>query len=273
MRPVAVGAVVLWLIPACSSIENAPSDLAVADLEVQTLSANGTLFPDGGAPARFSSSLTVTSNELLAWKSGCGAVPIESPALAPGDYTIILTASNLSRGAPSHDDYLLIGLPLAAGGPEGYLVLNGLGARRTFSLPGGGIVRAWFLDSNHADNTGTATATITPGVHRLTVDAALNVVAWRDGCKSAPAELEVPAGAYRLTLTASTFSPAPGLADPRVLLNLPLEGNQSTKYISLSGVGDFKLITFPGAGIVRAWFVAETAGSQSGQATVTVTSL
>lgn len=282
---VAVVAAVLALIPACSSTSGSPRDLAVAGLDVKLLSAGDVLFPDFRGkeagplsdvekPAdAFSTSLTVTSSQVLGWKSTCGAVPIESPPLAPGNYLVVFTASNLSKGT-GHDDYLLIGLPPGANDANGslrYFVLNGLGAKRSFALSSPGVVRAWFLDSDDDGNTGTGTATITPGVHGLTVDGAVNVIAWLDGCKSAPAVTEIPAGAHRLTLTASTFSSAPGLADPHVVLRLPLEGDESTKYLSLNGIGDSKVITFPAFGIARAWFVAEAAGTQSGQATVTVT--
>jgi hypothetical protein len=240
MRSAIVGVVVLVLVQGCASPGSSPrSDLAVAGSDARPLSLSDFLFPDRPpgerAPADlersdagFSSSIAVSSSQVLAWKSACSALPVESPVLAPGSYLVTLTASNLSKGSSQQDDYLLIGLPIAAGEPAEsirYFVLNGLGSKRSFTLASAGVVRAWFLDSDRLHNSGTATATITPGVHPLTVDAKENVIAWLEDCKSVPAELEVPAGSHRLTLTESSFSSAPGFTDPHVLLRLPLEGD------------------------------------------------
>lgn len=276
-------------IPACS-IQSGPRaqqphDAAAAN-DAGPLSAGDVLFPDAeppaddaevapdlGEPDAFAASLTVSPGHVLAWKSACGAVAAESKPLAPGSYTVTLSASDLSKGS-GKDNYLLVALPIAAGSAEEsirHVVLNGVGDQQSFTVSSPGVVRAWFIDSDTLYNTGSATLTIGPGMQVLGVDPGVHVIAWQGACKSAPAELELPAGKHRLTLAASSYSSVPGQSDPTVVVRLPLEGDEPTKYLSLNGVGDSVVVELPAFGIMRAWLLAESTGAESGQATVKVT--
>ncbi len=305
MRSAALSAIVL-LLAACSSTSGSPPlDRAPALPDAGPFSAGDVLFPDAPPPDRsradagspadttppedqlrpdltppdqalppdaFAVSLSVGAAQVLGWKT-CASTPAESPPLGAGTYSVTLTASSLSKGTHK-DDYLLIGLPVAPGSADErfrFVVLNGVGATQAFTLASPGVVRAWFLDSDHSNNTGTGTATVAPGAHALTVAGNSNVIAWLQDCKTSPAEVEVPAGTHRLTLKASTYASAPGLSDAYVVIRLPLEGDESNKFISLNGVGDSKVVTLPAFGLVRAWLLAESTGSQSGQVTITVT--
>jgi hypothetical protein len=258
---------------------------AAAASDAGPISAGDVLFPDAEPPVTdaevlpeplpdaFAASVTIGPGQVLAWKSACAAVAAESQPLAPGSYTVTLSASDMSKGS-GKDNYLLVALPIAAGSAEEslrHVVLNGVGDQQSFSVSAPGVVRAWFIDSDTLYNTGSATLTIGPGAQSLEVDPGVHVIAWQGACKSAPAELELPAGKHRLTLSASSYSSAPGQSDPAVVVRLPLEGDEPTKYLSLNGVGDSVVVELPAFGILRAWLLAESTGAESGQATVTVT--
>ncbi len=263
MRALLAGVIALALSPGCAEHpQRAARDLSVAGPELSTLSG---VVPDQRSDASLAA-WRVSAENVLAWRACRGANPAESTPLAPGSYRVTLSASNLG------DDRLLVNLPAPAGAPEEplrYFVMNGLGSTRKLTLVAGGRLRAWFLAADRADSRGSATLTISPPVEKLTVDAAQNALAWRE-CKTTPAELAVPAGPRRLTLAATSFSSAPGLRDPHLLLELPSGGERGSTIISLNGLGAFRVLSLPAAGRARAWLVAESASQASGEATLVV---
>jgi len=240
--------------------------------------------PDGPrAPDAFTLPLTasVSATANLISLPACSATAAALVDVPAGTYTITLTASDLSKGntiggTPSHDDYVLLGLPLEDGAPEEelrYLMLNGVGDSRTVTLAAKGTVLGWFLDSDPSGNTGTATVTLSPGNYSLTIDALANVLAWKTGCAAAPVTItNIPPGDYTVELSASSLSQGPGSEAPYVLVRLPLDDQTTAddRYVSINGVGPVRAFTSTDHGSLSAWFISGKAGS-SGQATLLLT--
>jgi hypothetical protein len=148
-------------------------------------------------------------------------------------------------------------------------MLNGIGATASVTLPAMGTIEVMFVDSDLADNAGTATVTLSPGGASATVDATTNVLAYDTNCHSTPAMLVVPDGTYRATLADSTFSSGTGAHDDFVLLRIPSERpSEDFRYVILNGVGTNHDFSPFNSETVLAWYIGASAGS--GLATVTV---
>jgi len=265
------------VLPGCGGTKAASvSDPGAAGGEPQASGAGA-----GGSSTTRELAVDATKNAVR--MDACGVTPAVIPDIAPGTYTIALTASTLTKGGvsgptpppPSFDNYVIVHAPLPAGDPNEdhrFFMLNGIGATASVTLPAMGAIEVMFVDSDLTDNAGTATVTLSPGGASATVDATKNVLAYDTNCHSTPAMLVVPDGKYRATLVDSTLSSGAGAHDDFVLLRIPSEQpTEDFRYVILNGVGtnhDFS--PFNGE-TVLAWYIG--AGAGSGLATVMVSTM
>jgi hypothetical protein len=238
-----------------------------------------------GAVSMNGSTYTVTvdgaTNSIVL--GSCGVTPATIDGVAAGSYSLTLTASTLSKGGvsgptpppPSHDDYVIIHLPLAPGDPNEnhrFFMLNGVGTSASVSLSGGGTIEAMFVDSDTSSNGGMGTVTLTPGGMTATVSGAANVIAYDAGCRSMPAVQTLSDGRYRATLADSTLSSGNGAHDDFVLVRTPSEQPmEPDRYVILNGVGASHDFAPYNAKNILIWYIGATPGS--GQAHVTITRL
>jgi hypothetical protein len=246
---------------------------------------DGASAPEAGADAdvdaSFSATIDVVATQNAVKLDSCAVNPAVFSNVPAGTYTIKLTASNLTKGGvsgptpppPSSDDYVIVYVPLPAGDPHEsrrFFMLNGVDATASITLPATATIQMMFVDSDVADNAGTATVTLSPGGYSATVDAALNSIAYDSACHSTPASLYLPAGSYRATLVDSTLSSGTGLHDDFVLLRTPSEHpTDPFRYVILNGVGASQVISPFNSNTVRVWYIGASAGT--GEAHVQVT--
>jgi hypothetical protein len=238
-----------------------------------TGAAGGDPQMDGAGGAFTTAEIAVDATKNAVRMDACGVTPAVIPDVAAGTYTIALTASTLSKGgvsgptppSPSFDNYVIVHAPLAAGDPNEdrrFFMLNGIGATASVTLPAMGTIDVMFVDSDLADNSGTATVTLSPGGASTTVDAVKNVLAYDTICHSTPAMLVVPDGKYRATLVDSTFSSGAGAHDDFVLLRIPSEQpHEDFRYVILNGVGTNHDFSPFNSETVLAWYIGASAGS------------
>jgi hypothetical protein len=213
----------------------------------------------------------------------CGVTPASIAGVAAGAYSLTLTASTLSKGGvsgptpppPSHDDYVIVHLPLPPGDPHEdhrFFMLNGVGTSASITMSAAGSIDAMFVDSDTSSNNGTGTITLSPGGMTATVDAAANVIAYDAGCRSMPAVQTLSDGRYRATLADSTLSSGGGAHDDFVLMRTPSEQPmEPDRYVILNGVGSNHDFAPYNAKNVLIWYIGASPGT--GQAHVTITRL
>jgi hypothetical protein len=208
----------------------------------------------------------------------CAVTPATVADVPAGTYAITLASSTLSKGnvvsgSASIDNYVIVQLPLGDGDPQAdhrFLMLNGIGANAAFTLGATGTVQVMFVDSDGDANSGDGGITVAPGGYQTTVNAAANVLRWRQGCNATAAQVYVPPGSHQITLTASTLKTASGDSANYVVVRLPSELAQDDhRYIILNGVGASYVFTANDSTPLHAWYIAATAGS-TGQATLTI---
>ena len=218
---------------------------------------------DAGSVSQSVLSVSGPANNLALQPCGVAAA---SQSLAAGSYTISLDSSTLSKGTvvttdgsqvKSLDPYVLVYLPIPEGDKDSshrFFMLNGAGSSYSFSLAAAGGLQAMFVDSDQDANTGTASLTIQPGGLQVTVDAAANVLRWKQGCNSTPATKDFNAGSYLYKLTGSSLSSGSGSKDDYVIIRTPSEDpSDAQRYVVLNGVGDTKSVSFNNSGTLRAW--------------------
>jgi hypothetical protein len=205
------------------------------------------------------------SNHLVL--QACGVNPTGQD-LQAGSYTVRLDASTLSKGhvattddslVKSTDSYVLVNLPIPAGAGDQsrrFFMLNGVGSSSSFSLPSSGRLQVMFVDSDQDANNGEASVSIQPG-GVLRVDAVQNVLRWKQGCNSRPAEQYLDAGSYRFTLASSSLSSGGGSRDDYVILRTPSEDpSDDRRYVVINGVNGSVDVSFQTSGTLRAWALA-----------------
>jgi hypothetical protein len=235
----------------------------------------------GAAPSMFTIAVNAAANAVTL--DGCGVTPGVLANVPAGTYSLTLTASTLTKGGvsgptpppPSIDNYVIVHVPLAAGDAHEdhrFFMLNGVGASATVTLAAMGTIQVMFVDSDTADNAGTATVTLSPGGMTATVSATANLISYDTACHSMPAMQVVPDGNWRLTLLDSTFSSGAGAHDDFVLVRTPSEQpTQDDRYVILNGVGATHNFTPFNSQTVRLWYIGASAGT--GLAHVQVTRL
>lgn len=231
----------------------------------------------GGAPPSPTTIVSATGN--LIDTTACGAIPATVEGVPAGSHTVQLGVSTLSKGTvdtephlPAVDNYVVVHLPFgdSSNDEHRYLMLNGVGATYSFELDQPGTIEAWFIDADPSGNNGTAAVLVEPGGFQITVDAAVNVLAWRTVCKAEAATLWAPAGEHELTLESSTLSSAPGRKDDYVILRFPSEiPEDDHRYVMLNGVGATFRASIGNGDWIRAWFISSSTGT-SGEATVRI---
>ena len=238
---------------------------------------------DSGPPPPVMFTVDAVTNSLVLDRC-TGPTPATLVDVAAGAHTIALTASNLSKGSvsdtndkplPSFDDYVIVRLPLAAGDEASrrFFMLNGIGAAEEFTLSAPGAIQLMFIDSDVTYNSGQSTVTLDAMGPSATVDGLTNALAWKTGCASAPATIEVSERPHRAKLVDSTLSAGGGSKDDFVLLRLPSERPMDpSRFVILNGVGASVDFTPYLGDSLRAWFITSALGA-TGQATIVVTDL
>jgi hypothetical protein len=224
--------------------------------------------------------LTVDASQNALVLGPCGVAPATFAAVPPGAHTLTLTASTLTKGgvsgpkpaAASHDDYVIVHVPLPPGDAHEdhrFFMLNGIGASASVTLPNSEQIDVMFVDSDTADNGGTGTVTLGPEGATATVSGTMNLISYDTACHSTPAAQTLSSGQYRVTLMDSTLSSGGGAHDDYVLVRTPSEQPMDpNRYVILNGVGASADFTPFNSTTVRIWYIGASPGT--GQAHVLV---
>lgn len=126
----------------------------------------------------------VATDHVLAVQEDCSASPSESATLPPGTYEVTLDQSGLTNNTNLDFDcpYVLVRLPDSATGGDTlrYQLLNGTGDSVAFTIAEAGRVAGWFIDTDLANNAGTATLRVT-GVPTGGLADRIVFASWRSG--------------------------------------------------------------------------------------------
>ncbi|HVZ70882.1 MAG TPA: hypothetical protein VHJ20_00790 [Polyangia bacterium] len=269
--------------PACGSSNGSPGtiDVMTPDGGGGTTGTGGEAAAGGttGAGGDTEYVVTVDATRNAVTLDGCGVTPATVAGVV-GTSTLTLTASTLTKGGvsgptpppPSIDSYVIVHAPFPAGDADEkhrFFMLNGIGAMASVSFATAPSFDLMFIDSDTADNAGTATVGVTPNGTTATVNGATNLIAWDTGCHSTPATQTVSGGVWRLTLVDSTFSSGAGEHDDFVLVRTPSETpDDDHRYVILNGVGATQDFSPFNSQTVRMWYIGASAGT--GQAHVRI---
>jgi hypothetical protein len=147
-----IGAHKGFTLPAVGAIE-----LMFIDSDAAYNSGTGTVTLD--APSTTTATVDAVAN-LIQWDNGCNSTPAQL-VISNRPHHIALTASTLSAGSGSHDDYVLVRLPLEqVSTDQGFVILNGIGDGVDFAPVNNDTVLAWFI-TDTGGASGLATLTVT----------------------------------------------------------------------------------------------------------------
>lgn len=147
-----IGAHKDFTLPAMGDIE-----LMFIDSDAAYNMGTGTITLD--APSATTATVDAVAN-LIQWDNGCNSTPAQL-VISGRPHHIALTASTLAAASGSHDDYVLVRLPLEqVATDQGFVILNGIGDGVDFTPVNNDTVMAWFI-TDMTGASGTATLTVT----------------------------------------------------------------------------------------------------------------